>query len=365
MPQSPMTPTRQRRRSSAVSITQLNRPSTSRKSSVHSLNSPITPFRPGSALDRIGDYGFGAEDALPEGLDNLAAELAEEDWDEEDNIVEGDSFLAEETEYSTQDGIEGMPNGMKLSKYTNGKTYTQSERPTTNVIGTEDDDIEESKVISHDLEDQMKLVEGLCKPEPHKSAKGQDVLQRVEGQLRDLGSQAKLEEQVSKLVTTVDSLSNHLASESRHLQILLQPYISPFAAPIDSAAIDALQPLIMELISSIPAPSTTQLPAIHALNSSSADILSSLAALSDNLYITQQNASIATQRLRSTRDIVHTIRQEFRETDEGLRFLQAGSWDDKLRRRVAASVCREVVHGFEQVCESWRRRLGEQYAVPG
>ena len=359
-----MTPTR-RRRSSAISITQFNRPSSSRKSSIHSINSPITPFRPSSALDRNGDYGFGTEDAVPEGLDNLAAELAEEDWDEEDNLVEGDDFLAEESEYSTQNGLNVMLNGIKPPEYTNGVTHMLKEKPVTNVIGTEDDDIEESKVISHDLEDQMKLVEKLCKPEPHKGAKDQDVLERVERQLRDLGSQAKLEEQASRLVTTEDSLSNHLAHESRHLQILIQPFVSPFAAPIDSTTIDALQPLITELISSIPAPSDTPLPAIHALNSSGSDILSSLAALSDNLYITQQNASIATQRLRSTRDIVHTIRREFREADEGLQFLQAGSWDDKLRRRVAASVCSEVVHGFEQVCESWRRRLGEQYAVPG
>lgn len=48
-----------------------------------------------------------------------------------------------------------------------------------------------------------------------------------------------------------------------------------------------------------------------------------------------------------------------RQAEEGVRWLQMGGWEEKLQERQAARVCGEVVGGFEEVCEGWRRRLVE------
>jgi len=54
---------------------------------------------------------------------------------------------------------------------------------------------------------------------------------------------------------------------------------------------------------------------------------------------------------------VTTMKIELEEAEEGRRWLEKGKWDQKLRNKDAAAVCRDVVGGFEAVCEDWRRRL--------
>ena len=57
------------------------------------------------------------------------------------------------------------------------------------------------------------------------------------------------------------------------------------------------------------------------------------------------------------RETVVTMKRGLEEAEEGVRWLEMGDWDRKLRERDAAKVCGEVVGGFEEVCKGWRARL--------
>jgi len=43
--------------------------------------------------------------------------------------------------------------------------------------------------------------------------------------------------------------------------------------------------------------------------------------------------------------------------DDGVRYIAEGCWDQRLRERECASVCRDVLGGFEETCGKWRERL--------
>lgn len=88
-----------------------------------------------------------------------------------------------------------------------------------------------------------------------------------------------------------------------------------------------------------------------------------LSALSDSLQISRQTMSVAARRLKTCQEGVGHWRKEEREREEGIAWVEAGGWDERLRTRDAAMVCREVVGGFEEVCEGWRKRLVEGVAA--
>lgn len=60
---------------------------------------------------------------------------------------------------------------------------------------------------------------------------------------------------------------------------------------------------------------------------------------------------------------METVKREMEEAEEGVRWLEMGGWDDRLKGREAARVCGEVVGGFEEVCAGWRERLVRQGGV--
>ena len=51
------------------------------------------------------------------------------------------------------------------------------------------------------------------------------------------------------------------------------------------------------------------------------------------------------------------MKREDELMEEGIRWIEEGGWEDKLAGRKCASVCVEVVSGFEEVCDGWRERL--------
>jgi len=66
------------------------------------------------------------------------------------------------------------------------------------------------------------------------------------------------------------------------------------------------------------------------------------------------------RRLRAVKDVVESIRRDVEEAEEGVRWIETGDWDERLKDREAARVCGEVVGGFEEVCAGWRERLTRQ-----
>ena len=74
----------------------------------------------------------------------------------------------------------------------------------------------------------------------------------------------------------------------------------------------------------------------------------------------RQTTTLAARRLRAARDVVESMRREVKEAEEGVRWIETGGWDERLKDREAARVCGEVVGGFEEVCAGWRERLVRQ-----
>ena len=88
-----------------------------------------------------------------------------------------------------------------------------------------------------------------------------------------------------------------------------------------------------------------------------ADLSDSLRGLSDTLYEARQLTSTASRRLRSARELVAELRREDEGREEGMRWIENGDWDRRLRDREAGRVCGEVVNGFEAMCGEWKEKL--------
>ena len=79
--------------------------------------------------------------------------------------------------------------------------------------------------------------------------------------------------------------------------------------------------------------------------------------------MTRQTTTLAARRLKVARETVSGLRAEIDAAEEGVRWIEKGGWDERLRGREAAKVCAGVVGGFEEVCENWKERLIEGVGV--
>ncbi len=133
-------------------------------------------------------------------------------------------------------------------------------------------------------------------------------------------------------------------------------------APPAGETVDALVPLLVSVAEGMPRPAAAALDQLAALHAATADLVQTLNYLSDTLHMSRQTTTTAARRLRSARDMVAEMRREDELREEGERWLARGGWGDRLRRRECAGVCRDVVGGFEEVCDGWRARLLAQQA---
>jgi hypothetical protein len=75
------------------------------------------------------------------------------------------------------------------------------------------------------------------------------------------------------------------------------------------------------------------------------------------LQVTQHTAQTASRRLRAAKEAMVEWRKDSNKRDEGVRYVEQGCWDQRLRMRESANVCQDVLGGFEEVCGMWRERL--------
>ena len=168
---------------------------------------------------------------------------------------------------------------------------------------------------------------------------------------------AQLNSYPNRLATAHTALTTHLTHQSRTITTLTHPLISPLAIPPSPEMIDLLNPMLTTLIHALPQPPSTPLPSIHALTTSTSELLSTLSTLSDTLHMMRQTTTLATRRLRTAKESLGTMKKEMDEAEIGLRYIEIGDWDKSLRERKAQRVCKEVVDGFEKVCDGWRDKL--------
>jgi hypothetical protein len=162
---------------------------------------------------------------------------------------------------------------------------------------------------------------------------------------------------LNRLITAHSALTTHLTHQTRQLHNLTFPLLSPLVAPPDPETIDALLPMLVSLSDCMPRPSTSAFQSLASLHSITADLVQTLNYLSDTLHMSRQTTTTATRRLKSARDLVAEMRRDEELREQGERWLARGNWGERLQKRECAHVCGEVVGGFEEVCNSWRKRL--------
>ena len=178
--------------------------------------------------------------------------------------------------------------------------------------------------------------------------------------LRDLGQQATLETQTSRLITAHTSLTSHMTHQSRAIQTAAYPLLSPLnnlGTVADPADLDTVLALLEQTLETLPQPSFTSLNSLSHLATAGREAITTLNALSDSLHMSRQAEAAAARRLKSVREQVAELRREFELEEMGRRWLEEGEWEERLKRRDAKRICGEVTGGFEEVCETWRRRL--------
>lgn len=183
------------------------------------------------------------------------------------------------------------------------------------------------------------------------------VFKRVTDSLRDLSSQSNVESNTSRLITAHSALTTHLTHQTRQLHNLTFPLLNPLAPPPDAETIDDLLPEITTLQEMMPRPSQAAFTSIMGLQNLTNDLVQTLSYLSDTLHMSRQTTTTATRRLKSAKELVAEIRRDEELREEGERWLSKGNWGERLEKRECASVCGEIVGGFEEVCDGWRTRL--------
>lgn len=144
------------------------------------------------------------------------------------------------------------------------------------------------------------------------------------------------------------------------MQSLSYPLFSPLTLPPDEEFVEELVPVLVNVSESMPRPTTAALDALSQLHALTADVAQTLNYLSDTLHMSRQTTTTATRRLKSARELVMEMRKEEEAREEGERWLTRGNWSERLSRRECAGVCKDVVGGFEEVCNGWRARLVAQ-----
>ncbi|KAK8035319.1 hypothetical protein PG993_010314 [Apiospora rasikravindrae] len=398
MPPSPRTP-RHSRQSSAVdnSYQHSYQPSSPGGSPIarrasKSSQDPMTPLR--SSVNSMNEQDMsmfgGAQEGGDNGLGNLADELADAlsgSGDDDDGYYEeGDGERAPEIDANSQDGdnhnsrrhaADGirdsgvdvasqneyphplphhkknhmsltLPNNPRGHRRNQGSIYDGSE------YGSDSD--LESPGMPPSLVARIDAVDSLAR-RGTESSPADGVFQRVTEGLRDLGSQSGVEGSTTRLITAHSALATHLAHQTRQLHNLTFPLLSPLVLPPDAETIDELLPVLASLSDDMPRPTTAAYNSLTALHSVTSDLVQTLNYLSDTLQMSRQTTTTATRRLRSAKEMVAEMKREEELKEEGEAWLSRGNWGERLQNRECAGVCRDVVGGFEEVCNSWRARL--------
>ncbi|KAI9877401.1 MAG: hypothetical protein M1830_004022 [Pleopsidium flavum] len=392
MPSSPRTPTRRRHPSVDLSFSSPNgscngyshvRTSHSRKSSLYSPSTPRPTSSQGTnGFTTISSDFVGMENG-GDGLGSLADELAEA-WDEDGEGEEGvsglqtdgpegnckeDPELPGEYEPQTiQDREFGVASSPALGQITNGLSssarFTQRSKNRRKPFlydGSEHGDttdLEEDSGASPALEARIAIIEELARQGMEENEGQTDgVIGRVIDGLKDLGGQSGVENGATRLITAHTALSSHMTQQTRTLQTLTYSIFSPMALPPDPQILDELLLLMTEASSVIPQPTTSALSSLRLLSTYTMDLIESLNNLSDTLHMSRQTNTLATRRLRSSRELVAEIKKEADAREEGVRWIEKGDWQVRLAQRECAAVCGDIVGGFEEVCQGWRERL--------
>lgn len=378
MSPSPVTPQHSRRSSIADSLQGHSYDRRQSKSSTHDPAAPLLNSLGHHDHIDLGVLNSGGP-SLKQGMGNLADELADafSDSEEEDEVESesGQRRISDSQGRATQiiATNDAAGNGTDIPSTTSCQTSDESNnlrllsshgRENRN-IATEYDGSEYGSESDLDcagfpatLVAKIDGIESLARRgTENNGGPGDDVFRRVTDGLRDLGSQSTVEGNASRLITAHTALTTHLVHQTRQIHGLTFPLLSPLAPALDGETIEDLIPLLVSLSAQMPRPSTFAFSSLTVLHTITSDLIQTLSYLSDTLQMSRQTTATATRRLKSARELVSEIRRDEELREEGERWLNRGNWSQRLARRECASVCGEVIDGFEDVCNGWRQRL--------
>ncbi|KAI1326889.1 hypothetical protein F5Y16DRAFT_220177 [Xylariaceae sp. FL0255] len=369
---SPTTP-RHSRQSSAVD-TNYNQSPSSVSSGIRRQSSsflePLTPLR--SNIDDVEISGLSSGFGRDNGMANLADELADalSGSGDDDEYYEDENTPRDDERKAADGGDNNGGDGANQKKLPSRNKSSSLSVPTQNGrghrrmgsnydgsdYGSESD--LDSPGMPPSLVARIDDVESLARRGTETTGSPADnVFKRVTDGLRDLGSQSGVEGSTTRLITAHSALATHLAHQTRQLHNLTYPLLSPLVAPPDPDTIDSLLPVLTSVTKDMPRPATSAFDSLAALHSVTSDLVHTLNYLSDTLHMSRQTTTTATRRLRTAKEMVSEMKREEELKEEGERWLARGNWGERLQNRECAGVCKDVVGGFEEVCNGWRARL--------
>jgi hypothetical protein len=196
------------------------------------------------------------------------------------------------------------------------------------------------------------------------------IIARTTAALKDLGPQASIENGTTRLITAYTSMSTHRTHKTKELlsqshSLLFAPQLYGSSVPsraqlLEEGVLDDLLKNVEELIDCIAeavADGPNPLLSLQILASNTAELVYALRSLTDVLQESKVAAAAAGRRLKTVKELVAEIRMEEELRERGLRWIEKGDWDRRLRQRECGKVCGDVVRGFERVCDDWRERL--------
>lgn len=310
----------------------------------------------------------------PSGMGNLADELDfadsdEEDWDydaqaETEAGAIQDGVTEDARAEATQDGtIEEDQGARDSGVHVEQKSNTPLPHRNFSRPMSRDADSDSSNIFSFELEDAMAQISRLANPASHQNP---DTISRTLVALQNLPPQQSLEAHTQRLTTSTNSLSSHIIQQTKYFASLSASLFSPFGlgAPLDFDIVDDhVLPAITQVMQDSPTPDSRPLHALSRLDRETADLIQTLAALSDSLQMGRQTTASAARHLRNTQTMVSDMRRESDLAEQAKWRIEKENWDHRLAERYCASECRDVVGGFEQVFEGLRKGLEEKIAA--
>lgn len=297
------------------------------------------------------------------GMGNLADELDQLDDEEDEGEDVTDATMENgQEELSPVDGARdsGIDVSYAASKRKTGASSPTSVRNFSKPFGAvekpPDEGEEEEDKLNLELEDAMNSIARMAS---YSSTSEDPLIPRTIALLQDLGNQTGLEVGAQRLTTSTNSLTSHLSSQGKSLQTLMTSLYSPFvfSPAIDLNAVEELAPLVESLLKDLPVPDPLPLQGLQKLDRESHMVLQTLSQLTDTLQMGRQTTNAASRHLRITQSMVGDLRRERERADIARHELSKSEWNDRIRDRWCGSQCRDIMGGFERLCDDLRKTL--------
>ncbi len=287
-------------------------------------------------------------------MGNLADELGDLDDEEE---IEDDVAVGEDgEEVSAVDGARDSGIDVSYESRRGSPAVKNFSKPFAGVEKPPDRESVQDK-LSTDMED---LISAVGRMASYAESSEDPLVPRFVALLQDLGNQSALEMGVQRMNTSTNSMTSHLASQTKTLQSLATSLYSPLALhmmPLDPELIEETTPLIEMLLQDLPLPDTAPLQGLQKLCRDTDSTIHTLSQLTDTLQMGKHITNEASRHLRNTQRMVAELRRERERADVAREELARGGWHDRVGQRWCGGECKDIMDGFERQYMGLREAL--------